>query len=70
MRTNNKQPQKLIVCCLAALLLLTAGACSREQKPTGVRVMPAGKQFSGFLSDYGKLKPNATRCASNGDSRS
>jgi len=45
--------------CLAAAILVSAGACSRETKPTtGVSVMPAGKQFSGFLRDYARLKPN------------
>jgi hypothetical protein len=42
----------------AALTLVTAGACSRAPKPAGVRTMPAGEEFSGFLSDYSKLKPN------------
>ena len=54
MRTD----KKTFVCCAAALLL--TAACSRESKPAGaaVRVMPSGKQYSGFLSDYSKLKPN------------
>src|SRR5438552_18131635 len=60
MKTHKKQTHlsRWMFCSLAALLLVTAGACSQEQKPTGVRVMPAGKQFSGFLSDYTRLKPN------------
>ena len=60
MRTNRQQTRykRWALCCLAALLLVTGGACSRESKPTGVRIMPAGKAFSGFLSDYAKLKPN------------
>ena len=52
MRTD----KKTFVCCAAALLL--TAACSRESKPVGVKVVPAGKQFSGFLGDYSKLKPN------------
>ena len=52
MRTDKKR----VLCCAAGLLLTVA--CSRESKPAGVSVMPAGKQFSGFLSDYSKLKPN------------
>src|SRR6185436_21150260 len=60
MRTNRQQTRykRWALCCLAALLLVTGGACSRESKPTCVRIMPAGKEFSGFLSDYAKLKPN------------
>src|SRR5690242_2863262 len=41
----------------ATVFLLTA-ACSKEVKPPGVSVMPAGKPYSGFLSDYSKLKQN------------
>src|SRR4030081_3801701 len=60
MRTNRNQTdcRRCAFCCVATLLLVTAGACSREAKPTAVRIMPAGKEFSGFLSDYAKLKPN------------
>lgn len=59
METNRKQSdcKRQTLCCLAALLLVVAGGCSREPK-TGVRVMPAGKAFSGFLSDYSRLTPN------------
>lgn len=42
--------------CLAAALLLTA-ACSTP-KPTSVKKIAAGQEFSGFLKDYGTLKPN------------
>ncbi len=60
MKTDKKQTgyKRWALCCLAALLLVTGGACSRESKPTGVRIVPAGKAFSGFLSDYARLKPN------------
>ena len=46
--------------CLVAVLVAFSYACSRppEAANTGVRQMPAGKEFSGFLSDYSKLKPN------------
>ena len=58
MRTSKNQTSLIRpMCCLTALLLVT-GACSREPKQTGVRVMPAGKPYSGFLSDYKRLKPN------------
>lgn len=43
--------------CLAAALV-TVSSCSRPPSETGVRKMPAGKAFSGFLSTYGNLKPN------------
>jgi hypothetical protein len=39
-------------------ILVISAACSRAPKPAGVRTMPAGKEFSGFLSDYSRLKPN------------
>ena len=60
MRTDRRQTgcKRWVFCCLAALLLVTGDACSRESKPTGVRIMPAGKEHSDFLSDYAKLKPN------------
>src|SRR3974377_98100 len=46
--------------CLVAVLVAFSYACSRppEAANAGVRQMPAGKEFSGFLSDYAKLKPN------------
>src|SRR5690348_11485049 len=47
---------KTMICCAAAFVL--TASCSRESKPAGVMIMPAGKPFSGFLSDYSKLKPN------------
>ena len=40
----------------AALLLVTAAGCSKEQKPV-VKKIAAGSQYSGFLKDYAKLKP-------------
>jgi len=46
------------LCLAAAILVLMATACSRPSTPTGLRIMPTGKQFSGFLSDYAKLTPN------------
>jgi hypothetical protein len=40
------------------LLLVAACACSRQPEVAAVRQMPRGKEFSGFLHDYSKLKPN------------
>ena len=40
------------------LLAMSVSACSREVASTGVTKMPAGKEFSGFLSTYANLKPN------------
>jgi hypothetical protein len=45
------------------LLLAVACGCSKpagtsQAEGAGVRQMAAGKEFSGFLSDYSKLKPN------------
>jgi uncharacterized protein DUF3313 len=57
MRTKNTRTKRLIFYCLPAMLLL--GACSKEPpKTAGVRIMPVGKQFSGFLTGYDKLKLN------------
>ena len=46
------------LCLLVAsvLLLMMAVGCSQAQKP-GVKKIPAGKEFSGFLKDYTNLKP-------------
>ena len=40
------------------LLAISVSACSREVASTGVTKMPAGKEYSGFLSTYANLKPN------------
>ena len=57
MGKNTTGTEKLVLCCLAALLLL-AGCSKETPKTAGVSIMPAGKQFSGFLTTYDKLKPN------------
>src|SRR3954453_22091773 len=49
--------EKVILCCLAALLLL-ASCSDQGSKTAAVSVMPTGKQFSGFLTTYDQLKPN------------
>ena len=46
----------LTVISLAALSVGLSG-CSRESQ-SGVKKIPAGKEFSGFLKDYSNLKPN------------
>jgi len=47
--------------CFTAFCLAFAAACSTS-KPTAegatLKQMPAGKEYSGFLSDYANLKPN------------
>lgn len=43
--------------CLAAALA-TVSSCSRPASQSDVRRMPAGQEFSGFLSTYTNLKPN------------
>lgn len=40
------------------LLLVVAMGCSRQPEQSAVKRVPAGKEFSGFLSDYSKLQPN------------
>ncbi len=42
-----------------AAALLTVSSCARPASQTGVRKMPAGQQYSGFLSDYKNLKASA-----------
>jgi uncharacterized protein DUF3313 len=41
-----------------AVALVTVSSCSRPASEPGVRRMPAGQQYSGFLSTYANLKPN------------
>jgi hypothetical protein len=38
--------------------LAVSPACSRPVDTAGVKQIPAGKQYSGFLSDYSNLKPS------------
>jgi hypothetical protein len=47
--------------CLASFCIAMMAACSKPQTQTEGAVlnqMPAGKEFSGFLSSYANLKPN------------
>ena len=43
----------------AVAVIISLSACSRPPEATGVKRMPAGQEYAGFLSDYSKLKPNA-----------
>ena len=60
MSTRQTEIKRFSRACFLAVLVAFSCACSRppEAANTGVRQMPAGKEFSGFLSDYSKLKPN------------
>jgi hypothetical protein len=70
MSTKRTEIGQFAVGCFGLLLLMVSGACSRQPQPQpevagpaptpapAVRQIPAGKEFSGFLSDYAKLKPN------------
>jgi hypothetical protein len=49
--------RKTRLSCLAAVLM-TVASCSRPANQSDVRKMPAGQEFSGFLSTYANLKPN------------
>ncbi len=57
------QTKGFSVACIASALLLSScgGARQPETAARGVAVkqMPTGKEYSGLLSDYSKLKPNA-----------
>ena len=44
--------------CTTALGFAMAAACSRPQSTAELKQMPAGKEYSGFLSSYANLKPN------------
>jgi hypothetical protein len=50
-----------VVLSVAAVVTFSSG-CGSHTEPasttTAIRQMPAGKEFSGFLSDYSKLKAN------------
>jgi hypothetical protein len=43
--------------CLAGALI-TVSSCSHRESEPSVRRIPAGQEFSGFLSTYANLKPN------------
>jgi hypothetical protein len=59
MKTMRTHFQECATWSVAALVMLVAGNCSRPPQPAkDLRTMPAGKEFSGFLSDYSKLKLN------------
>jgi len=51
------RPDRCVSPRTLALCLAVAAACSGPARPP-VKKMPAGKQFSGFLSDYSRLKPS------------
>jgi len=57
-RTSNIK--QIALCALAVLLLGFAGACARQPEAPAVKQIPAGKEFSGFLTDYSKLTPSPT----------
>jgi hypothetical protein len=44
---------------VAAAVLLSLCACSQAPEVLTVKRIPAGKEYSGFLSSYANLKPNA-----------
>lgn len=61
MLTKKFQTMRFSAVCSAGILLAFSCACSRNPETGGaaaVRQIPQGKEFSGFLSDYAKLKPN------------
>jgi Protein of unknown function (DUF3313) len=51
---------EVVLGCSIPILLLFAGCAQRPAAPAGLKKLPAGAQFAGFLSDYGKLKPSAS----------
>jgi hypothetical protein len=57
-KTSRNALTRLGLACLTAGLLAIASSCSRPTTSNGVKRMPAGKEYSGFLSSYANLKPN------------
>jgi len=55
MWTIEKGTKQFGFVCIVTAAALLACSCSHTVQ-TGVRTMPAGKEFSGYLSDYSKLK--------------
>src|SRR5436190_3798003 len=49
--------KKMGLSCFAAALVILS-SCSRPASSSDVKRMPAGQEFSGFLSTYANLKPN------------
>ena len=49
---------QFVVCSLSALLALATCACSSQSSTASVKKIPAGSEFSGYLSNYTNLKPN------------
>src|SRR3974390_2464877 len=44
--------------CALLSVLAAMGPCPRQPPGASVKQIPAGKEFSGYLSDYSKLRPN------------
>ena len=57
MSQNQTNIVRLLGCSIPVMLALLAG-CSRKPEPAGLKKMAPGAEFAGFLSEYGKLKPN------------
>src|SRR5258705_13821363 len=45
-------------CSITVLLAGIAGGCSTKPAPAALKKLPSGAQFAGFLTEYGRLKPN------------
>src|SRR5207244_4109105 len=61
MSITQTEMKRLCAACTAGVLVAFSWACSRPIETvtaTGVKQIPQGQQFSGFLKDYSKLKPN------------
>ena len=57
MSKNRTNIVRVLGCSIPVLLAMLAG-CSRKPEPAGLKKMAPGAEFAGFLSEYGKLKPN------------
>jgi len=58
MRAKIAELNQFAFCSLTALLLLATYGCSSQSKTATVKKIPAGSEFSGYLSNYANLKPN------------
>ena len=50
--------ETFVLGCSVTALVVTLAGCTRKPDQAALKRLEPGAQFAGFLSDYGKLKPN------------